>query len=35
MVRYPPFYNSADPPRYRFSRAKTGGRNPPPQDASI
>ena len=35
MVRYPPLYNSADPPRHWFSRSKTGGRKPPPQDASI
>ena len=35
MVRYPPSYNSADPPWHRFYRSKTGGRNPPPQDASI
>ena len=30
MVRYPPLYNSAYPPRHWFSRSKTGGRKPPP-----
>ena len=35
MVRYPPLNNSAYPPRHWFSRSKTLGRKPPPQDASI
>ena len=30
MLRYPPLYNSAYPPRHWFSRSKTGGRKPPP-----